>query len=330
MLLGIGLSLLSALVINAGNLFEKRAVDNLPGISARRSGHLVRTLLTSRLWLLGALASVGGLAMQVEAYSRAPISVVQSIFSAGLVLLIIGSRVYFHEPFRRIEMVGMAVVVLAILLVSVSLTGSGNGVGLHSSVKWVLIASAATVVVVALIQVGSRRLRGGYAIVTGLSSGLLYGASSLGTKGASTIVAKDGLIAAIPPVMASPYPYVFIVLCGLGMLVFQVGLQRGRVGVIAPLNNVIASAYLVAVGTFVFREPFPSDPIFLALRLIGFAGILAGTILLAGGKSDTAGFAAVQAMEPDLGLGPVLEGELESLATHADASRPTDPAGHGD
>jgi len=94
--------------------------------------------------------------------------------------------------------------------------------------------------------------------------------------------------------------------------------------------NVIASAYLVAVGTFVFREPFPSDPVFLALRLIGFAGILTGTILLAGGKSDTAGFAAVQAIEPDLGLGPVLEGELESLGTHAEASGPTDPAGHGD
>jgi len=45
-------------------------------------------------------------------------------------------------------MIGMAVVVVAILLVSLSFTGSGNGVGLHSSVTWVLVVSAATVAVV--------------------------------------------------------------------------------------------------------------------------------------------------------------------------------------
>lgn len=324
MIVGIGLSLLSALVINAGNLFEKQAVDHLPGISARRSGHLVRTLLSSRLWLIGALASALGLGMQVEAYSLAPISVVQSLFCAGLVLLVIGSRVYFHEEFHRIEMTGMGIVVIAILLVSVSLAGHENSVGHNGSLVWVLVAGGMTLGLVVVIQLGLRRLVGGSAIVTGVSSGLLYGVGALGTKGASTFVARDGLIAAIPHVMASPYPYVFVVFCGLGMLVFQTGLQRGRVGVIAPLNNVISSAYLVAVGTMVFNDPLPSNPTFLALRLTGFVGVLAGTVLLAGGGSHAVGFAAAPAIEPDLGLGPVLGVELES---HADCSNPAEALG---
>lgn len=330
MIAGVALSLLSALVINAGNLFEKRAVDNLPGISARRSAHLLRTLLSSRLWLLGALASVIGLGMQVEAFSLAPISVVQSIFSAGLVLLVIGSRVYFHEHFHRIEVIGLGVVVIAILLVSLSLTGPGNGVGRGGSLVWVLMAAGTTFALVVVIQIGHRRFAGGYAIVTGVSSGLLYGIGALGTKGASTFVTNHGLIGAIPQVMASPYPYVFIVFCGLGMLVFQTGLQRGRVGVIAPLNNVISSAYLVAVGTVVFHDPLPSDPTFLALRLTGFVGILGGTVLLAGGGSRAIGFAAAPATEPDLGFGPVLGVELQGHVDHTGSTQPLDTSMPGE
>src|ERR1700722_13001596 len=88
MLAGIGLSLLSALVINAGNLIEKVAVDRLPGFSARRTTHMLRTLLSSKLWLVGVVVSVTGLAFQVVAFALAPIAVVQSIFCGGLVFLV--------------------------------------------------------------------------------------------------------------------------------------------------------------------------------------------------------------------------------------------------
>ena len=319
MLAGIGLSLLSAVVINAGNLIEKVAVDRLPGFSARRTAKMLRILLSSRLWLLGVVVSVTGLVVQVMAFSLAPISVVQSLFCGGLVFLVVASRLYLHEPLHRIELIGLAVVVLALLLVSLSLAGTSNDVGLSGSVTAVLIASAATAVAVGGIFLVVRRVAVLASFATGIAAGLLYGVAALGTKGASTLVARDGLVGSVPHVFASPYPYVFLVFCGLGTLVFQTGLQRGRIGVIGPLTNVVASAYLVAVGMAVFGGRLPGSPVELTFRLIGFAGVLVGSCLLAGGGFSAVGFAA-PVTEPDLGLGPIIEAEVEELSKGSEAT----------
>jgi multidrug transporter EmrE-like cation transporter len=330
MLAGIGLSLLSALVINAGNLIEKVAVDRLPGFSARRTTHMLRTLLSSKLWLLGVVVSVAGLAFQVVAFALAPIAVVQSIFCGGLVFLVVVSRLHLHEPLHRTELVGLSVVVLALLLVSLSLAGSSDDVGVEGSVWTVVVAGAATAVTVGGLFFLVRRRSASASFTTGIAAGLLYGAAALGTKGASTLVARDGLVGAVPHVFASPYPYVFLVFCGLGTLVFQTGLQRGRIAVIGPLTNVVASAYLVAVGMAVFGEHLPGDPTVLTLRIAGFAGVLVGSCLLASGGVGVVGFGAGPVTEPDLGLGPVLEAEIGELVGRSDAPGPADSSASGD
>jgi hypothetical protein len=79
----------------------------------------------------------------------------------------------------------------------------------------------------------------------------------------------------------SPYPYLFIIFSFLGLLIYQSGLQRARISVVGSISDVVASTYIVAVGTVVFGEHLPSDPITLAARLAGFAGVLLGTVVVA-------------------------------------------------
>lgn len=313
MVAGVIFSLLSSIVINIGNVVQKHAVSSLPEFSARRSKHLVRTLLSSRVWIGGFLLCLIGLALQVMAFALAPIPVVQSIFNAGIVLLLIFSRVRLGERLGRMEWIGLAVVVASLVSMSASLSGSANTVGLSGSGLRVLVAAVPTMLVVVLVIGAIRSGRGGTGFLYGVATGLLYGAAALGTKGASTLVVQNGLVGSIPHILTSVYPYVFIVFSVLGMLMYQTGLQRFRIAVVGSMSDVVCSTYLVAIGIVVFGESLPKSQTILALRFVGFVGVLFGSVLVAVGGQDGS-HSSKPPTESDLGLGPVLVAEVDSFS----------------
>jgi len=145
-----------------------------------------------------------------------------------------------------------------------------------------------------------------------LGAGLLYGAAALGTKGASTLVERHGVVHSIPAIVSSVYPYIFVVFSVFGMFMYQMGLQRFRIAIVGSMSDVICSTYLVAVGVIVFEEALPKDPVTLMLRLAGFVGVLFGAVLVAtGGMDDRSD--SITSTESDIGLGPVLVPELDIL-----------------
>ena len=315
MTLGVIFSVLSAIVINVGNVTEKHAVAAMPSFSARKGTHLVRTLVRSRVWMLGFVLCLIGLTLQVLAFAHAPIPVVQSIFNVGIVLLIVLSRLKLGERLHPIEWGGIAVVVVSLTLIALSLSGAEGQIGLVDSWSRLLGAAVPTLVVVVVIVAVIRSRNGHAGFLYGLAAGLLYGVASLATKGASTLVVQHGLWHSIPSILTSVYPYVFVVFSVLGMLIYQMGLQRARISVVGTMSDVICSTYLVAVGMIVFGESLPQDPVTLALRLGGFAGVLVGTVLVALG--GTSGSEVMPPIESDLGLGPVLVSEVGSITGHS-------------
>jgi len=311
---GIVFSLLAAVLMNTGNLVEKHAVTSMPQFSARRSHHLVRALVTSPLWMIGFVLCLVGLVFQVMAFALAPIPVVQSIFNGGIVLLVMLSRLKLRERLNRAEWIGLGVVVASVTAVSVTL-GGGRAVGLGGSGFEVIVAALPTLAIVAMIVVIMQTSQTSMGFLYGVTAGLLYGAASLGTKGASTLVVRDGVISSIPHILSSTYPYVFMAFSVMGMLIYQMGLQRFRIAVVGSMSDVTCSTYVVVVGTIVFGEHLPQDPVMLALRLGGFIGVLGGSVLVAwGGRTGTDEPTLIT--EADLGLGPVLVAEASSLVNH--------------
>ena len=146
MALGVLFSFLASLCFNLNNLMEKRAVDQMPQISARRAIHMVRMLASSRLWMSGFVVGILAVGFLVLAYSLAPIAVIQSIFGAGLVLLVLASRLYLRERMGRREHIGLAVILIALILVSVTLTSSTTP-GAGGSTAPVIITTAVTAAV---------------------------------------------------------------------------------------------------------------------------------------------------------------------------------------
>ena len=149
MLTGSLMSLAAAILFAVGSLNSRKRVGGRSDAasSAKRIVNMIRALLLSRLWLSGFLISFVGLALQVLAFSKAPILVVQATFGGGIVLLVVVSRAILHEPWHRSEVVGIGLAIWSLVVVTVSLHGSHRRVqsGTKSSTALVFVLALATV-----------------------------------------------------------------------------------------------------------------------------------------------------------------------------------------
>jgi multidrug transporter EmrE-like cation transporter len=70
-----------------------------------------------------------------------------------------------------------------------------------------------------------------------------------------------------------------------GLLLFQTALQRCRISIVAPVSNVLGSVYFIVVGTWLFHERLPTDPVRLTLRLVGIL-VAVGVVVLLSRQPD--------------------------------------------
>lgn len=289
---GIGITVVSALLYNVGFVLEKHGLGRLPDVHARRLVHLVRSVASSPLWLAGFTSMLAGLALQILALSLVPISIVQPIFVSGIVVLLVLSHLALGEHLGGREWGGVAVVAVALLFISLSLDAHADRAGTSGTLGGILGVGAPTVAGALWIFLTADRVSQSpgpwshlRAPLYGTASGLVYGVASLATKAVSSQLQTRGVIGALPHVLASPYLYILGLSSAGGLLLFQTALQRCPASVVVPVSNVISSAYVVAIGTVLFGEHLPGAGWRVALRIAGFAGVLAGMAFLAGARN---------------------------------------------
>jgi multidrug transporter EmrE-like cation transporter len=242
--------------------------------------------LSSRVWLAGFIASGAALVLLTISFSLVPLSVAQAVYGAGLVILIGASHYRFREPIRRVEVAGLVIVVIALALTSLSLN-SNSVPGEHGSVSLVCGVSASLLLLAVLVLILERHRVLEQSVAFGLSCGITYGVAGLDIKGAAATIEAKGLERAIPLIFQTPYPYILILSLVFGLLVFQTGIQRGRVIIIAPISNVVAGVCTVAVGMALFHEPLPTNAVLAAFRLAGFSLTLLGGCFFASTAGET-------------------------------------------
>lgn len=277
---GIVLSLLAAFLFATGNILEKRAVDGMRSFSLRHLGRSLRQVQRSPLWLLGAFASVFGSIVQIFAFHFVSISIVQSVSVAGVVLIVVASRLHFRETLTSGELVGLFICIVAFVATLISISGGGTKPGIRATNTSAILAIVGTLLATGIILTSKRLRIRSRDFVYGTSAGLMYGIVGLSNKGLSTEFSHSSKSGIFASVIASPYIYLMIVAWGLALALFQIGLQRGRMGIIVPLAGAVTAIYVATVGTPLFGETLPNGTLALALRVIGFAGILLGSVLL--------------------------------------------------
>jgi multidrug transporter EmrE-like cation transporter len=292
LLLGVVVASGSAVLYDAGYVLEKKALTGLPPVRPHPLS-LLKVGAASRLWVLGFGVMVTALAFQVVALTLAPVSVVQPILAAGLIgLAAIGSSV-LDERLHRRQLMALGLLVTAVVAVGVS-TRAGEHVA--GSVRFSAYASLSAPVALAAVALGWWGIKHGRLsrygdrtlVAVGCAAGLLYGLGAVAEKAVSTHLVAHGVVSGSLQALATPYPWLFLLLTGGGMLLFQVGLQRYSATMMATFTNVTSSACVLLGATAVFGESLLPGGWWSAARLVGFAAVIAAVGLLATTESSPA------------------------------------------
>jgi drug/metabolite transporter (DMT)-like permease len=289
-ILGVVLALVTTVASNTGFVLEKGALAALPPLNARLPLNLARVLLTNPRWLAGFALILTGVACQLVALTRIPLTVAQPVFSSGIVILLLLSMTFLGERLTAHEWTGLAGITAGVVCVVASLDSRTDAAGTGGHVLRVLAVAvpstlAGLAVFLAAGHGGGRHTRPAGDVPYGLAAGIVYGVAGMIAKGLSASIDFHGPAAIARSTLLSPYLYLLAPVTLCGFLVFQTGLQRGRASIVAPVSSVVGTLYTVVAGTPMFGEHLPAGGIHLGLRLGGLAVILLALLWLPRGGS---------------------------------------------
>jgi drug/metabolite transporter (DMT)-like permease len=254
---GLVLALGASVALNASFLLQHAGSSEAVAITPRRPIATLRSLLRSRVWLLGAAVGLTGWAMHVGALSHAPLSDVQAFVAGGLALTVPMAAIGLGRRTTAEEKHAAALMVVALVLLAV---------GLHARPATApdpgrLVANLALLAVPAAALCaragGARR-----PAALGLAGGLLYGAADLAIK-AVTASGAGVLLAAWLAAAALATAGAFFA--------FQRGLQTGRAVTVIALMTGATNLGSIAGGFVVFGDGVGPGPALGALHVAGFA-----------------------------------------------------------
>ena len=260
------LTLISACALNYGYLLEHRAASSLPRLSLRRPLRSLRSLLSAKTWLFGFGCEAAGWVLFVVALVLAPLALVQASAAGGIgILALLIARLSDCRLDGR-EWLGVAIAIGGLAVLGISLAGGaeeGAGASLVAIGLWL----ACSVVAAGLI-VRSAGLLLPSAPSFGIATGILFACGDITTKAAVSGGARLGLLAAV------------IAFYAAGTVLLQMGFQRGGALATAGVATLLTNALPIAAATTIFHEPIP-DGALGALRVLAFAAVVAGAVLLA-------------------------------------------------
>jgi hypothetical protein len=256
----------STTLANLAYVREHDAAATLPCLSMRRPVHSLRLLLTDHSWMLGFAMETAAFALYAGALRLASLALVQTIGAGGIgVLAYVSARMSGRRLGTR-RLTGVILSVVGLLALGVSLAGA-SGAGVHGSTVAILVWLAATGLL-ALLALAISRRAGAPAVGMGIAGGLLFSVGDISTK-----LATQG---------GARFAFVITLVIGyvLGTSLLQMGYQRGGALTVAGLATLFTNALPIAAGTILLRESVPSG-VLGVLRLLAFAAVTAGAILLA-------------------------------------------------
>lgn len=272
--IGLVLALASTTLTNLAYLREHDAAAALPCLSLRRPLRSARLLLTDRGWMLGFAMEAGGFLLYAAALALASLALVQSVGAGGIgVLAFVSSRLTGRGLTRR-ERSGVLLSMLGLAALAASLSrGSGEGSG-GATVTIMLWLGASAGCAVLVLRFGRRVF--GTAVSDGLAGGLFFSIGDFSTK-----LATQG---------GARFAFVITLILGylLGTSLLQLGYQRGGALTVAGLATLLTNAVPIAAGTVVLHERVPSGAAGV-LRILAFAAVSAGAVLLARPEDPSTG-----------------------------------------
>jgi hypothetical protein len=273
--LGTLLALACALATNVAMLCKFRGAVAAPAV---RLSHPLRSgaaLFRSRWWAIGFGIAVGAWGLHVAALAVAPISLVETTISGGLVLLAWFAQRWFGVSVGLREWLGLGLCAVGLGLLAVTSVESGTGSASYSTAAMISFEVGAVGVGALLLLSGSVGLAGRTSgPLLGVAAGLLLGVANVSVKALTGTVPGDLLA------ILSPWTLMAIV-AGVGAFFgLARGMQTGEAIPVIALTSVAANCASIAGGILVFGDPVGNDPLAVVARCLAFAAVIAAVALM--------------------------------------------------
>ncbi|HEY7152136.1 MAG TPA: hypothetical protein VH391_10685 [Solirubrobacterales bacterium] len=273
--LGTLLALACALTTNVALLCKYRGAVAAPSVHLTSPLRSAKALFRSRWWAIGFAIAAGAWVLHVAALATAPLSVVETTISAGLVLLAWLAERWFGVRVGGREWLGLALCAGGLaLLAATSGQPSDSGGGYSSDAMIPFEASAVGVGLLLLLSGSSGAPRGSSGALLGVASGLLLGVANVAVKALTSTVPGD------PLSILGPWTLVALIAGVAAFFALARGMQTtGAISVIT-LTTVAANVISVAGGVLVFGDPVGADPLAVAVRAAAFAAVIGAAALM--------------------------------------------------
>lgn len=274
--LGILLALFCALATNLGFLWKHRGACAAPDVDWKHPIRSAIQLYSCKWFALGMLVATGAWGFHVAAMALAPLSVVQTVISGGLVFLTVLAERFFGFEVGRRQLLGVGLMAAGLVLLTLTLPRTG---GAHSHYSLVAMASFESVLLfVGTLMVLSPKFGAPHehhGLFLGAASGILFGVSDVAIKALTGAVGHSGVMG-----LLSPWLAVTIAASVIAFYASARGLQVGDAVPVITLTSAGANVSAIAGGIIVFGDPMSSHPVGIALQSIAFVLVIAAAAVM--------------------------------------------------
>jgi drug/metabolite transporter (DMT)-like permease len=278
-----GLTLLAALLIGTGFVFQQNAAAREPE-SRFLSLRLIVDLLRTPRWLAGIVCMIGGQILSAWSIGHLELSFVEPLLTTNLIFALVLSVPLSGASIRFWEVVGATVLCAGVGLLSATRSAKPIGLSIGSFSHWPAAAVIAFVAFIA-VQAGRRRPPGRTrAMLTGVGAGLVFGIQDALTRQTLEILQSSG-ISALFTVWA---PYALVGAGATGIWLMQSAFSTGSLQVSLPAISAGEPLVGILLGVVVFGDRIQISPGMLAIQASGIAALVVGVILVGRAPALTA------------------------------------------
>ncbi|HMS71646.1 MAG TPA: hypothetical protein PKB03_01305 [Baekduia sp.] len=255
-------------------MYKERGAQGSPAVSLRHPVASTWALFQNRWWTIGIIVAVLAWVFHVAALALAPISLVQATIAGGLVLLTpLADRLFGHDVGER-EWIGVGMVAIGLLMLVFTLSGTAEDAHdeFTESTLWLYVGGATVLAVLACAAVVAGPRWAGLGL--GISCGLMWGASDVTIKAATSLLDDKGVL-----ILLTPEAVIIAVLSLVGFIIGARSLQLGPAVAVIAATTAAANVLTIASGSIVFGEPLPDNGLALAGRMLGFGLVISGAVL---------------------------------------------------
>lgn len=274
--LGVGLALLCAFATNLGFMLKHRGASQAIDVDFRHPVRSAVSLFRAPAFLLGYGIALVGLTLHIAALWFAPISIVQSVISGGLVFLAVIAERIFGMSLGRRQWAGVLLTAFGLMLLALTVRQAGDHQGFSMTA---LIAFETGALAVGLLLLVGPRLGAAaqhHGLLLAAASGMLIGVSDIAIKAMTNIASSSGVAAAL----LSPWLVLAVSLAIVSFLSVARAFQIGDAVPVITMIGVAASLLQIAGGIVVFNDPLPSGTLAMIAQGVGFVLICAAATLV--------------------------------------------------